>query len=98
MSKNILIKPIITEKSSTLTEKENKYVFKVAKKANKVEIKKAIKEMYGVPVLAVNTIIVPSKKKVRNTKSGLQKGSKSAYKKAIITLPEGEEIDLYGEV
>jgi len=98
MSKNILIKPIITEKSSTLTENENKYVFKVDKRANKVEIKKAVTAMYNVPVLAVNTIIVPSKKKVRNTKSGLQKGSKSAYKKAIITLPEGEEIDLYGEV
>ena len=98
MLKNILIKPIITEKSSALTEDENKYTFKVNKKANKVEIKKAITAMYGVPVLAVNTIIVPSKKKVRNTKSGLQKGSKSAYKKAIITIPEGEEIDLYGEV
>ena len=54
--------------------------------------------MYGIKVQSVNTIIVPSKKKVRNTRSGLQKGSKSSYKKAIVRVPDGEEIDLYGEV
>lgn len=98
MAKKILIKPIITEKSSAQTESANQYTFKVDKKANKIEIKKAIEKMYGIKVESVNTIIVPSKKKVRNTRSGLQKGSKSSYKKAIVRVPDGEEIDLYGEV
>ncbi len=98
MSKTILVKPIITEKSSTLMEESNQYTFLVNKKAKKPEIKKAVEELYEVKVDSVNTIIVPSKKKVRNTRSGLQRGSKASYKKAIVKLAYGEEIDLYGEV
>lgn len=98
MAKNILVKPMITEKTSALIDDQNKYTFKVDKGANKVEIKKAIEAAYGVAVERVNTIIMPSKAKVRNTKRGVQKGRKSSYKKAIIKLAFGEEIDLYGEV
>ena len=98
MSKIILVKPIITEKSSALMEDTNQYTFRVNKKADKVEIKKAVEELYEVKVVSVNTIIVPSKKKVRNTRSGMQRGSKASYKKAIVKLAYGEEIDLYGEV
>ena len=98
MAKRILIKPIITEKSSAQTEAANQYTFMVDKKANKTEIKRAIEKLYSVSIESVNTIIVPSKKKVRNTKSGMQRGTKSAYKKAIVKVTYGEEIDLYGEV
>ena len=98
MAKRILIKPIITEKSSAQTEAANQYTFMVDKKANKTEIKRAIEKLYDVSIESVNTIIVPSKKKVRNTKSGMQRGTKSAYKKAIVKVTYGEEIDLYGEV
>jgi len=98
MSKTILVKPIITEKSSAMMENANQYTFLVNKKAKKPEIRKAVEELYEVKVDSVNTIIVPSKKKVRNTRSGLQKGAKASYKKAIVKLAYGEEIDLYGEV
>ena len=98
MAKKILIKPILTEKSSLLTDKYNQYSFKVAKDANKVEIKKEIETLYNVQVESVNTMIMPSKSRVRNTKQGVQRGRKPSYKKAIIRLAYGEEIDLYGDV
>jgi len=98
MAKEILIKPIISEKSELLSEKLNQYSFVVNKTANKVEIRKAVEAMYSVSVSSVNTIIMPSKAKNRNTKSGLIKGSKSAYKKAMVTLAEGENIDFFGEL
>lgn len=98
MAKEILIKPIISEKSELLSEKLNQYSFVVNKTANKVEIRKAVEAMYSVTVSSVNTINMPSKAKNRNTKSGLIKGSKSAYKKAMVTLSEGENIDFFGEL
>jgi len=98
MSKIILKKPIITEKSSLLMDSVNQYTFLVNKKATKTEIKKAVEKLYEVKVVSVNTMIMPSKKKVRNTKSGLQKGAKSSYKKAIVKLAYDQEIDLYGEM
>ena len=98
MEKTILIKPIITEKAEALSESLNQYSFIVNKKANKIEIKKAIEAMYSVNVSAVNTMIMPAKARVRNTKSGLQKGRVSSFKKAIITLARGEEIDFFGEL
>ena len=97
MAKNILVKPIMTEKSEELSENLNKYTFVVNKKANKIEIKKAIEDMYQVSVESVNTAIMPSKAKSRNTKAGLIRGRTSSYKKAVITLSEGEELDFYGE-
>ena len=98
MAKKVLIKPMITEKTSALIDDQNKYTFKVDKKANKVEIKKAVEAAYNVAVEDVRTLIMPSKAKVRNTKSGVQTGRKSSFKKAIVTLAFGEEIDLYGDV
>jgi len=98
MAKNIIIKPIISEKAETLSEKKGQYSFMVDKGANKLEIKKAIEAMYSVNVATVNTNIVPRKLRVRNTKSGLQVGSKPAFKKAVITLATGETIDLFGDL
>lgn len=98
MAQNILIKPIITEKAEQLSEKLNQYSFVVARKANKVEIKKAIEKMYGVSVSSVNTMVMPSKEKNRSTRTGVLKGSVSAYKKALITLDAGENIDFFGDI
>ncbi|MGB3548826.1 MAG: 50S ribosomal protein L23 [Saprospiraceae bacterium] len=99
MAKQILIKPVITEKSELKSNAERpQYTFVVNKDANKIEVRKAVEERYGVVVTAVNTAIMPSKAKNRTTKSGILRGRVAAWKKAIITLAEGEEIDLYNEV
>ncbi len=98
MHKQIIIKPMITEKSETLSESLMQYSFVVNKKANKIEIKSAIEQLYGVTVESVNTMVMPGKSKVRNTRSGLQKGRKPSFKKAIVRLSEGEEIDFFGDV
>jgi len=98
MAKTILIKPIISEKSEILSGNLNQYSFIVHNKANKVEIRKAVEAMYSVNVSSVNTLIMPKKAKSRNTKSGVLKGSKSAYKKAIVKLSAGEEIDFFGDI
>jgi large subunit ribosomal protein L23 len=98
MAKPILIKPLITEKAETLSEGLNKYSFVVAKWANKVEIRKAVQDMYGVNVTSVNTAIMPGKAKNRTTKSGVLKGRVAAYKKAVVTLVDGEEIDFFGDI
>ena len=74
------------------------YSFIVNKKANKVEIRKAVEKMYSVNVDSVNTMIMPKKSKTRNTRSGVQKGNRSAYKKAIVKLSSGEEIDFFGDI
>ena len=95
---DVLIKPIITEKLNKLGESLNRYGFVVDRKANKVQIKSEIKKMYGVEVKAVNTMVVPGKERVRNTKRGAIKGMKSPYKKAIITLEEGETIDFFSNI
>ena len=98
MSKQIIIKPLITEKSELLSENLTQYSFVVNKNANKIEIRKAVESMYGVNVDSVNTIIVPGKSRIRNTRSGLQKGRKPSFKKAIVRLSEGEEIDFFGDI
>lgn len=98
VKKNIIIKPLINEKSEIMSDKMRQYTFIVDKKANKVEIRKYIQEMFGVNVLSVNTLIMPSKTRSRFTRTGVVKGEKSAYKKAIVTLAEGDEIDYYGGV
>lgn len=98
MAKEILIKPIITEKAETLSEGLNKYSFIVHKKANKIEIKKAVETMYNVQVAAVNTMILPGKIKSRTTRAGVLQGRKPAYKKAVVTLASGEDIDFFGDL
>ena len=95
---NIIIKPVITEKMTDLGEKLNRYGFIVDKKANKIQIKKAVEDFYGVDVLAVNTMNYSGKEKSRFTKSGVIAGRTSAYKKAIVTLAEGETIDFYSNI
>jgi large subunit ribosomal protein L23 len=97
-SSDVLIKPVLSEKVNSLSEKFNRYTFIVNRKANKLEIKKAVEEFYGITVEDVNTINVPSKVKQRNTKSGLLTGRKPAKKKAIVTVAEGDSIDLYGNI
>ncbi|NCX96045.1 MAG: 50S ribosomal protein L23 [Chitinophagia bacterium] len=93
---DILVRPIISEKVNKQMEQEGKYSFVVGKAANKLEIKKAIEDFYGVKVASVNTAIMPSKSKTRFTKAGFLKGRKPSYKKAIIALEEGETIDIFG--
>jgi large subunit ribosomal protein L23 len=94
----VLIKPILTEKANAQQEKLRRYAFKVNRKANKLEIKKAIQDFYGVTVIDVNTAVVPGKSKTRFTKAGYIKGQKPAYKKALVTVAEGESIDLYSTI
>ena len=94
----VLIKPILTEKANSQQESLRRYAFKVARRANKLEIKKAVEEFYGVSVVDVNTVVVPGKNKTRYTKKGFVQGQKPAYKKALITVAEGENIDLYANI
>jgi large subunit ribosomal protein L23 len=94
---SVLRKPLITEKVSALNEK-GVYGLIVDKRANKVEIKKEVEKTYGVTVNSVNTMCYAGKRKVRNTKSGLSRGKQPAYKKALVTLKEGEVIDFYSNI
>lgn len=98
MGRQILVKPIISEKAERLSEDLNQYSFVVEKTANKIEIKKAVEEMYNVSVSAVNTLIMPAKNKSRYTRTGVQKGRQSSFKKAVVTLAAGEEIDFFTEI
>ena len=98
MAKEILIKPIISEKAEQLKEDLGQYSFVVAKNANKIEIKNAVKSVYNVNVAGVSTLNMPSKSKVRNTRTGVQKGKVSGFKKAIVTVEKGEEIDFFGDI
>ncbi len=95
--KNILVKPLITEKVAVLNE-QGKYGFVVATKANKVEIKKAIEKLYGVNVEEINTMVVRGKSKSRHSKSGVLSGRTNTYKKAIVKVAEGEVIDIYSGI
>lgn len=94
----VLVKPILTEKANAQQEKLRGYAFKVNRKANKLEIKKAVEEFYGVTVTDVNTAVAPGKNKTRYTKAGFIEGKKPSYKKAFITVAEGETIDLYANI
>jgi large subunit ribosomal protein L23 len=94
---SVLKKPLVTEKVSALNEK-GKYGFIVDAEANKVEIKKAVEKQYGVNVERVNTMNVMGKLKTRYTKAGVLAGRRPNYKKAIVTLAEGEVIDFYSNV
>ncbi len=94
----ILIKPIITEKITSQSEKLNRYGFVVSKEANKLEIKAAIEKMYGVKVDSVNTQQYIGKVKTRNTTRGVAIGRINRGKKAIVTLKKGEVIDFYASI
>jgi large subunit ribosomal protein L23 len=95
----IIIKPIVTEKQTQVTEKfPNRVGFRVSPNANKLEIKKAIQELYGVSVVKINTANYDGKRKSRYTKSGVINGKESAFKKAIVTLKDGEQIDFFKNI
>ncbi|MCL1942540.1 MAG: 50S ribosomal protein L23 [Candidatus Azobacteroides sp.] len=94
----IIIKPIVTEKMTSITDKYNRYGFRVNPDANKLEIRQAVESMYNVTVIDVNTINYSGKKKSRYTKSGVISGKTSAYKKALVTLKKGDVIDFYSNI
>jgi|SRR6056297_1101637 len=99
MAKNILLKkPLITEKMTEQGEDLNKYGFIVDKEANKIEIRSAIEEMYGVTVESVNTMNYLGKQRMRYTQAGIIRGKEKDYKKAIVTLAEGDSIDFYSNI
>ena len=95
---DIMIKPIVTEKATKLSEQLNRYTFRVSLNANKYQIKSLVEQLYGVKVVNVNTLVVRGKNKSRWTKSGLLRGKTTAYKKAFITVGEGETIDFYSNI
>ena len=96
--RDVLIRPVITEKGAKLTERENKYGFIVERSANKIEIKKAVEKLFGVSVTNVSTMVTPGKSRTRFTKGGWIKGKTSALKKAIVSLQEGDTIDFYSKI
>ncbi len=95
---NILMRPLVTEKITELTESGNKYGFVVALSANKIEIAKAVEERFEVSVTKVNTIKNHGKMRTQFTKRGRFSGKTPKYKKAIVTIKDGQSIDLFGEV
>ena len=94
----ILIKPIITEKMTSLAEKLNRYGFVVDRSANKVQIRQAVEKMYGVKVESVNTQQCVGKVKTRNTTRGIAVGRVNRSKRAFVTLKNGEAIDFYANI
>jgi len=95
---NIIIKPIVTEKLTRQGELSNRFGFVVDKKANKVQIKKAVEAAYNVTVTDVNTMNVRPDRTTKFTKSGLISGKTNAYKKAIVQVKDGETIDFYNNI
>ncbi|MBL4578282.1 MAG: 50S ribosomal protein L23 [Flavobacteriales bacterium] len=95
---SILKNPIVTEKMTAESDSFNRYGFVVDRKANKIEIKKAIEEMYGVSVEKVRTMNYTGKPRSRNTKGGVISGRTQSFKKAIVALAEGDTIDFYSNV
>jgi len=95
---SIIIKPIITEKITKEGEVFNRFGFVVDKKANKVQIKKAVEAAYGISVVTVNTMNYRADRTTKYTKSGLISGKTNVYKKAIVQVKEGETIDFYNNI
>lgn len=95
----IIIKPLVTEKMTKITEKRpNRFGFIVRPEADKLQIKKEIESLYNVKVVDVNTSRYAGKRSARYTKAGLVRGQKNAFKKAVVTLKEGEVIDFYSNI
>ena len=95
----VIIKPLVTEKMTAMTEKmPNRFGFIVRPDANKLEIKKEVEALYNVKVVDVNTMKYQGKSKRRYTRSGLLTGRTNAYKKAIVTLKDGDTIDFYSNI
>ncbi|MCY1719792.1 50S ribosomal protein L23 [Prolixibacteraceae bacterium Z1-6] len=94
----ILVKPLVTEKMTDMSERFNRYGFVVDRRASKPQIKKAVESLYNVSVENVNTMVYGGKVKSRYTKGGVITGKTKAYKKAIVTLVEGDSIDFYSNI
>ncbi len=95
---DIIVRPLVTEKMNQQGNTLNKYGFVVRKEASKQQIKREVEKLYGVKVIEINTMIQRGKRVSRFTKSGLLRGRKSAYKKAIVTLEKGQIIDFYSNI
>jgi len=94
-----IIKPLVTEKMTKITDKRpNRFGFIVRPEANKLQIKAEVESLYNVTVVDVNTAIYAGKRSARYTKAGLVRGQKNSFKKAIVTLKEGDSIDLYSNI
>lgn len=93
-----IIKPLVTEEMTSLSEKQNKFGFIVRPDANKLQIKAEVEAMYNVTVTAVNTMNYAGKNKSRYTKAGLVRGRSNAFKKAVVTLKGGDTIDFYSNI
>ncbi len=96
--RNILIRPLVTEKMTELNESSGQYGFIVDNSANKLQIKDEVEDLYGVQVLSVNTMNYSGKRKSRSTKSGVISGKTKAFKKAVVTIAEGESIDFFSNI
>lgn len=94
----ISIVPLVTEKATALSEKGNRYSFRVSPEANKYQIKSLVEELYGVKVIEVNTMNVRGKNRRRWTRSGLLKGKTDKWKKAVVSVAPGETIDFYSNI
>ena len=94
----IIIKPLVTEKMTAITDKLNRFGFVVRPDANKLEIKKEVEALYNVTVVDVNTVKYAGKNESRYTKAGIINGRTNAFKKAIVTLKEGDTIDFYSNI
>ncbi|MCB9202105.1 MAG: 50S ribosomal protein L23 [Flavobacteriales bacterium] len=95
---SIVVKPVISEKANNESEVRGRYTFLVNPKANKIQIKESIKELYGVDVVNVRTMIYAPNVKTKYTKKGLQVGKTNKLKKAIVEVGEGQSIDVYGNI
>ncbi|MBQ0120560.1 MAG: 50S ribosomal protein L23 [Bacteroidales bacterium] len=95
---SIQIQPIVSEKANAISESTNRYSFKVSPDANKFQIKDAVEKLYDVKVVGVSTMNYDGKKKQRYTKSGILRGKVAAFKKAVVTVAEGQTIDFYSNI
>ena len=95
---DIQIIPIVSEKANAISEKTNRFSFKVSPEANKYQIRDLIEELYDVKVVEIKTMNYDGKKKQRYTRTGIQRGATAAFKKAIVTLAEGQTIDFYSNL
>ena len=91
----ILVKPLYTEKIARLQDDLNKYAFQVARDANKIEIRKAIEKKFEVKVSSVRTMLMPGKSRQQMTRAGRFHGRRPEWKKAIVTLIEGDKLELF---
>tara|TARA_B100001109_G_scaffold106352_1_gene86849 strand:- start:1723 stop:2013 length:291 start_codon:yes stop_codon:yes gene_type:complete len=95
---NILFKPVITEKASTDSELRNRFTFLVNTNSNKIQIKNAVEKKYGVTVEKVRTLNYGAERRIRYTKTGIQRGKSACVKKAVVQLADGDTIDFYNKI